>query len=859
MRNPNSENRDGSTRKKTQPLGGVKDEQTGSPKVRASQFRKVPLILRLLVILSGIVLGQAIIYGPALLGRKILLPLDLLATPGVYLPKPSAGDWMEPHDPVRSDLIYVEEISRRFAVAELHSGRWPLWAPYQFAGVPFVWPKYSPLLWLKFCTASPVILAWAQLLAAVVAGLGAYVFFRRVLGVGLWPAAVAAWCYPLTGFFIFWQGFILSPPVVWLPWLFLAVSQTVQSASIRAAAGLSLGTGLVLTSGALDVAGQVLLASGLFAVWGLLDAYWRQWFQKPARRAIGLLTLGWTLGFFLAAPQVLPMLEYAQTGARMMRRSAGEEDRPPVGLAALPQVVLPNLYGSTQRGSLPIFPQGQGNLLESSAATYAGVIATLFVAPLAWCSRRHRSLNLFWAGLGFFALSWCLNVPGLVTLLRLPGLNMMSHDRLVFAASFAILALTAVGLEVLGQGTVARRRWFWLPGVLLAGLAIWCLYRVVFPPEPLATGLWSAILQGKPIRWVRDIAGVEQVQAWFVRAYMVGGMLCGLGAVGWLILWSGKTWRPWAVPALGVILVGDLLWFAHDRSAQCDPALYYPRLPMLEELANATPGRIIGYDCLPATLPQTHGLRDVRGYDAVDPARLMALMAIAAETNSPTLSYALTQNLIPRVQFLPPDGIRLAPVLDMLGVRHVIFRGTPPPEMRPAFQGPDYWALVNHAALARAFVPQRVETVVDDRERLRLLASLQFNPRAVAYVEAPVNLPAACRGEAAIITELPTRVTMSVKMETPGLVVLADLWDQGWKAYLGGNPVPILRANQALRGVVVNAGVATLEFRYEPQSLAWGLRLAAVAGAVLLLGTGVNVWRRKRPRRRYEAGKQILA
>ena len=30
----------------------------------------------------GIVVGQAILYGPSLIGKKILLPLDLLAVPG---------------------------------------------------------------------------------------------------------------------------------------------------------------------------------------------------------------------------------------------------------------------------------------------------------------------------------------------------------------------------------------------------------------------------------------------------------------------------------------------------------------------------------------------------------------------------------------------------------------------------------------------------------------------------------------------------------------------------------------------------------------------------------------------------------
>ena len=82
-------------------------------------------------------------------------------------------------------------------------------------------------------------------------------------------------------------------------------------------------------------------------------------------------------------------------------------------------------------------------------------------------------------------------------------------------------------------------------------------------------------------------------------------------------------------------------------------------------------------------------------------------------------------------------------------------------------------------------------------------------------------------------------------METPGLVVLADHWDKGWRANLNGNPVPILRVNHALRGVVVPAGAGTLEFQYAPASFAWGLRLSAL-GAIALLGwSGVTVFRRR--------------
>ena len=264
----------------------------------------------------------------------------------------------------------------------------------------------------------------------------------------------------------------------------------------------------------------------------------------------------------------------------------------------------------------------------------------------------------------------------------------------------------------------------------------------------------------------------------------------------------------------------------------------------MEQLSKAAPGRIIGCNCLPAILAQTQGLRDIRGYDGVNPGRLMDLMDLARVPRSRGLPYALTQWFSPKISFTPLGVMRLSPVLDMLNVRYVIFRGLPPEGIRPDFTSPDYWVLTNWNSLPRVFVPSQVETIIGNQRRLARLAGADFNPRQMAFVEQRVQLPAECRGSAEIVREFPTRVTISYDMETVGLVVLADLWDSGWNAYCKGEPVPILRTNHAIRGVVVPAGKGTLEFRYEPASLTWGWRLCGLA-LVVLLGWA---WWGKRPR-----------
>ena len=495
-------------------------------------------------------------------------------------------------------------------------------------------------------------------------------------------------------------------------------------------------------------------------------------------------------------------------------------------------------------GQLRPYPEGQGNQPESSAAAYAGLLATLLVAPLAWCSRRHRSLNILWIVLGLISLAWVFDIPGLVTLLRIPGLNIMSHNRFVFAATFAVIAMTAVGLEVLLQGPLSRRWWFVGPMAVLLGLGGFCLVRIATPPEGVATILRRIVEQGGHVEWIHDVAGVQRVQQTYLKTYAVGALLCGLALAGWLLLVMKVQVRRWFVPAMAVLLVADLLWFAYGRSSQCDPALYYPPIPALDAIAKATPGRVIGVGCFPAELAITRHLYDVRGYDGIDPVRFTELLSLAADPRSPKISYALTQLLVPKYG-LQPFGVRLHPVLDMLNVQYAIFRGAPPAGCHPDFAGPDYWVMANPNALSRVYVPWRVETIEDDKERLARMADLGFNPAHVAYIEPAgqkVDFSTLCEGTAAIVDEIPTRVTVSLDMKTPGLVVLADRWDKGWNAYLDGRPAPILRTNHALRGVVAPAGKATLEFRYEPASFAWGLRLAAVGLLATLGWFGVGGW-----------------
>jgi hypothetical protein len=461
------------------------------------------------------------------------------------------------------------------------------------------------------------------------------------------------------------------------------------------------------------------------------------------------------------------------------------------------------------------------------------LIAALTIAPLAWANRRHRGVATLFALIGFLGLSWCLNVPGIVSVMRLPGINMLSYNRFVFATSFALLALMAIGLNVISQGHWAWRRWYYLPIALIAGLGAWCIFRAFVLPTVIGLTLPEVIAQGHTVKWIDSMEAVQRVQSWFVKMYLSGAIVCLVA----LALWAGirvKQTVPRSVPLLGVLLLGELLWFGYGRAAQSDPQLYYPRVPVFAAIPLSPTQRILGYGCLPASLAQTQKWLDVRGYDGVDPVRLVDLLNIASAPIREKIDYAAVQFFVPRVIAMTPPSVRLPPILDLLGVRYLVCTSKSAVSPSESFPAADYYVLENHSALPRTFVPRTVEVVPNDETRLARLADPLFDPREIAYVEQPANLPSSASGETEIVEANPQRVVLRAHMQTQGLVVLADLWNNGWRASVNDKNVPILRVDHALRGVIAPAGESEIVFRYSPLSLELGLASAVIA--LLLLG-----------------------
>ena len=77
-----------------------------------------------------------------------------------------------------------------------------------------------------------------------------------------------------------------------------------------------------------------------------------------------------------------------------------------------------------------------------------------------------------------------------------------------------------------------------------------------------------------------------------------------------------------------------------------------------------------------------------------------------------------------------------------------------------------------------------------------------------------------------------------------GFILLADQWDEGWRADVDGREAKVWRADHAFRAVEVPAGVSHVHFRYEPRSFRYGCYAALAGVMVLMVSFGSGLRRR---------------
>ncbi len=89
-------------------------------------------------------------------------------------------------------------------------------------------------------------------------------------------------------------------------------------------------------------------------------------------------------------------------------------------------------------------------------------------------------------------------------------------------------------------------------------------------------------------------------------------------------------------------------------------------------------------------------------------------------------------------------------------------------------------------------------------------------------------------GEATIIADDRERVIMNAKANVPAVLVFADSYYPGWKAFDNGQPAHILLADGLMKAILLEPGEHQVVFQYIPGSYVVGLRISLFTLAALL-------------------------
>jgi hypothetical protein len=263
--------------------------------------------------------------------------------------------WYQPQPDYRRDILQMDGALqflpwRDYMLEVERSGEVPLWNPYTFLGVPFLANSQSAplyplhLIWAATPFSAEALLRFSAWFHLFVAGLGMFLFVRCLRGPPM-GAMLAAASFQLSAFLV---GWLELPSVLmtasWIPWCLWGTLR-VWDQGARSLPSLS-------TIGLMWLAGHAQIAAfGTMAV--LLLLAWLALFDRHARKPSAVL-LGIVLGAFLAAPQVLPVLEAGRSG----HRAAAPTEEGWIGYTAqalgvkhLAPLVTPSVFGLPHMGS----------------------------------------------------------------------------------------------------------------------------------------------------------------------------------------------------------------------------------------------------------------------------------------------------------------------------------------------------------------------------------------------------------------------------------------------------------------------------------------------------------------------------
>ncbi len=761
------------------------------------------------------------------------------------------------------DILNFHYPLRQTLIDSYASGQLPLWNPFIYLGQPMLAnPNYMALYPTNlFHLLLPFNYAFKLhfLIHPILGGLGAYFLLRRLTLPGI-PALAGAIAYQFSGSVLsFLNLYNLLPSTALLPWIGWAFQGALQGHRVRRT--LLFGFMVALQVIAFE---PILFQCCLLLILALSILYLLE--QKDRKRSMRALVFvlcsALVFAAGLAAVQFVPTLELLPLSARGSGLDYSMASGWSMHPADLLNFFVPNFYGILYKiDSSTSWGEKFHEFREAYLVSFFLGSVVMFLAVMAFLSSRSRLRNVL-ASFGALALLLALGkfAPLYPLLYRhLPLFDLGRYpSKYSLLATLFIAMLAAIGLEAVVERLAARRLRWSVKWALTAGLAvggaflylglIWSfnpdglmdMIRNATPPNLVATKNYQAIAAGLARSLIATGAflmlGAFMPLAWRKRR-------CSADALGLLVLFlitaellpQNFGLSP-LISGADVDYVPEFVSIIRQNQTgalfrSVTPDYLTPELPNLRLSA---PNRSIAWRVLynKRCGRNFDGIRQKLQYSLYQPvdylnsqesAALMSRSANLPVAQKLTLLANLNCTMFPAIGELKDSRLTQIGALDTLSNQ-------------------DYRLYRLSGALPRAyFASSVIETGSRQASLDRLLEARSLLQNTVILDSAPVTetRPVSTDLNSVRITRYENnRVTCEVTADSAGYLVLLDSWYPGWKAYLDGRKVDVLRANYAFRAVALDPGAHHVEFIFKPVSFIAG---ALISCATLLIGVSIAV------------------
>lgn len=715
---------------------------------------------------------------------------------------------------------------RHIFLESLRAGEWPLWTAMLGLGAPLLanyqlaalYPPNWVLLFLPLDYGHNLLMVahW------VWTGLGMVALTRR-LGYAPLGQAVSGLAFGLSQYVISRAWFYsINATVAWLPWMLWALEGVWHQ---RGTPRAHLHAGLVLAG----LAAMQLLAGHAQTTWytGLALGAWWLWRVTQAHAwrtsAPSLLVLAGAaaLAVGLAAAQVLPTAELLRQSPRAESANYDFVMQYSYSPWSVLTWLAPDMLGNPARGEF------YGYAAYWEDATYVGLIPTALafgaVLGALWPRAEQRRVRL--AVLAVLAVTLVLALGKNTPIFPWLYFNAPTFD--MFQAPTRMMLWWVLALALLGGW--AADRWPEPRG------------RVVYWSRlGLAGSVGIAALGGLAALAVPD----TQPNAEALRTVAVACVVMGLNAAALaaLTLTRPATLTPsWQAAVLAVLAL-DLLW-ANAGLIPPGPADTYTRppqvLPALTSALQASPGGARLYSFPPDTQTLTYTPFSFKRFLPAE--QVLHVREDLAPNASALYAVPTANNFDPLVSARYAEYMRILSDtrrVDLLNYANVaVINSARPFIWETVTRGPTATFYRVPGAPRAAWVVTEARHVDTPEEAATALQDITFNPAAHVILENAPPQPNIGPVSATVqaITRTANTVSVQVRTQGAGWLVLADLYYPDWHAELNGQPTPIYPANVALRAVYLPAaGDHHLLMRYTPTSVGLGALISLLSGLALV-------------------------